>query len=319
MVYLSLLVKNVLYIGRNVDLVEALLASLSDGNQRVSYNTKHMLSSNEILAVLAERNYHYFITEQSIPKVISDRIQDLFPQLHATYLNKKKPAKEKVINLSEAKLVSDDVKNALNCISVPIYYKNKQGKIVVCNHSFAQHLGLTCDDVIGKSAADILPAALQEGIEIVDQKMFDDHQVHLYQCELHDLNGRRHEVVFRKELIAGSELQIGMVLDISELNEAKRGIEKERIMLRATADISPDLIFFKDLESRFLGCNKQFEKFIGQPERKILGKTDDQFFELEQATMCQKQDQQVMLNNETYSGEEHLTYVDGERHFVDMA
>lgn len=83
MVYLSLHVKNVLYIGNNVALVEALLTSLTDGNKSVSYNTKHMLSNNEILAVLAERNYHYLITEQAIPKLVSDRIQDLFPQLHA--------------------------------------------------------------------------------------------------------------------------------------------------------------------------------------------------------------------------------------------
>lgn len=318
MAYLSLPIKNVLYIGCNIDLVEALLASLSDGNQTVSYHTKQLLSSNEVLATLAEKEYHYFVTEQSIPKVTSERIQYLFPQLQTTYLNQTKHVNKKVVAISEKNLISEDVKNALNCISIPIFYKNKQGKIVVCNHSFANHLGLTCEQVIGKSAADVLPVALQEGIEMIDRKIFNDHQVHLYKCELHDLEGRQHEVVFRKELIANSELQIGMIFDVSELHEAKRDVEKERIMLRATADISPDLIFFKDLESRFLGCNKQFEKFIGQPEKNILGKTDDQFFELEQATMCQVQDQGVMRKNETYSGEEYLTYVDGERHFIDI-
>ncbi|MCP4320528.1 MAG: diguanylate cyclase [Alteromonadales bacterium] len=316
---MSLSVKNVLYIGCNVELVQALLSSLSDGNQDVSYNTKHMLSSNEVLAVLADSNYHYFITEQPIPTMISDRIQDLFPQMHTTYLNNHKVVDEKVTPLfPEKKIVSDDVIDALNYISIPIYYKSRQGKILVCNHSFASQLGLTCDEVIGRYASDILPASLQAGIKVVDKKMFDDHQVHLYRCELHDLNGRPHEVVFRKELMAGTDIQIGMVFDVSELNDVTRHAEKERMMLRATADISSDLIFFKDLDSRFLGCNKQFEKFIGQPERKILGKTDDQFFELKQATMCQEQDQQVMINNKVYSGDEHLTYVDGERHYVDM-
>ncbi|WP_022942585.1 sensor domain-containing protein [Psychromonas hadalis] len=315
---MSLLVKNVLYIGRNVELVEALLTSLTDGNKKVSYNTKYMLCSNEILAVLAEKNYHYLIIEQSIPKVVSERIHALFPQLRTTYLNSAQPINEKLIPPSAKQLVSEDVKKALNCISIPIYYKNKKGIILVCNTSFAKHLGLTCDEVIGQYAFDVLPDSLKEGLEIVDKMMFDDHQVHLYECELHDLDGRRHEVVFRKELIAGTDIQIGMVFDVSELNKARRSVEKERMMLRATADISPDLIFFKDLKSRFLGCNKQFEKFIGESEKKILGKTDDQFFELEQALMCQQQDQDVMVNNEIYSGEEHLTYIDGERHFIDM-
>ncbi|WP_238596732.1 EAL domain-containing protein [Psychromonas sp. psych-6C06] len=313
-----MLVKNVLYIGRNIELVEALLTSLTDGNQQVSYNTKHMLSSNEILALLSERNYHYFITEQHVPKLISDRIQDLFPQLNATYLNTQPVNNIKPAVPYEQDLISGDVKKALNCISIPIYYKNKEGEILVCNHSFASNIGLTQDEVIGKNVSELLPISLQQGLEVVDKKMFDDHQVHLYECELHDTDGRTHEVVFRKELIASTDIQIGLVFDVSELNDARRSIEKERIMLRATADISPDLIFFKDLQSRFLGCNKQFEKFIGQPEKKILGKTDEQFFELEQALMCQQQDQDVMKNNEIYSGEEYLTYVDGERHFIEM-
>jgi diguanylate cyclase (GGDEF)-like protein/PAS domain S-box-containing protein len=315
---LSLPVKNVLYIGSNIALVEALLASLTDGDQSVSYKTKNMLSSNEILTLLAEKKYHYFITEQYVSKTVSEKIQTLFPHLNVTYLNTSKPVNEKMPYLSSDKLISDDIKNALNYINIPIYYKNKEGYIIVCNHSFANNLGLTCDDIIGKHSSEILPASLQKDMETIDKKMFDDHQVHLYECQLHDINGQAREVVFRKELIAGSDIQIGIVFDVSELNEAKRNIEKERIMLRATADISPDLIFFKDLESRFIGCNKQFEKFIGQPEKNIISKTDDQFFELEQATMCQQQDQGVMVNNETYSGEEHLTYVDGERHFIDM-
>lgn len=318
MKYLSLLVKNVLYIGKNAGLVEALLTSISDGNQNISYKVKHMLNSNEILTLLAEKQYHYLITEQAVPAIISEKIQCLFPQLHATYLEQPKSVNEKVVKLSLKKIVSDDVKNALDYISVPIYYKSQKGKILLCNNSFANQLGLRCNEVIGKYITEILPASLQDGLEIVDKKILNDHQVHLYRCELHDLSGRAHEVVFRKELIAGTDIQIGMVFDVSELNEAKRNTEKERMMLRATADISSDLIFFKDLKSRFLGCNKQFEKFIGQPEKLILGKKDDHFFEFEQAIMCQKQDQDVMFNNQTYCGEEYLTYVDGERHFIEM-
>jgi diguanylate cyclase (GGDEF)-like protein/PAS domain S-box-containing protein len=316
--YLSLPLKNVLYIGHNVELVDALLTVFNDQNPKVSHNVKHMLNSNEILAVLSERNYHYLIVEQSISKVISDRIQDIFPQLKTTYLNRGERVNEKKVMTTDQGLVSEEVKKALNCISIPIYYKSKEGIILVCNHSFSNQIGLTNEEVIGKNVSVLLPESLQKGIESVDRKVFNDHQVHLYKCDLHDLNGRRREVIFHKEQIPDNDIQIGMIFDISELNEAKRDIEKERIMLRATADISPDLIFFKDLESRFLGCNKQFEKFIGQPEKQIIGKSDDQFFELEQASMCQQQDQDVMVNNEAHSGDEYLTYVDGERHFIDM-
>lgn len=312
-------IKNVLYIGRNIALVEALLASVTDENTQVSYNTKQLLSSADILAVLAEKDYHYFITEQSISKDIKARIKKLFPLLKTSYLNNSPLTSDKIVPEAPCDpLVSKDAIDTLNCISIPIYYKNIQGKVIACNRSFSRSLGLTCDEVVGKYVDDILPISLKEGTQIIDKKIFGEHHVNIYECDLYDENGNKHEVLFRQELIAGTEIQIGLMFDVSELNEVRRDIEKDHLMLRATADISPDLIFFKDLESRFLGCNKQFEKFIGQPEHKIIGKKDEHFFALEQAVMCQKQDQDVMLNNETYSGDEYLTYVDGERHFIDM-
>ncbi|WP_413700421.1 PAS domain-containing protein [Psychromonas sp. KJ10-10] len=285
---MSALPKNVLYIGHNVKLVDALLTSICTANNDVTYCTEHVLNSNEILVILAEKNYHYLICEQTVHQSVKEQIQTLYPQLECTYLNNTESAPEKKVMPTEEALVSDAVKKALNCISIPIYYKNKEGIILVCNHSFSSQLGLTNEDIIGNHSSTILPEYLRKDIELIDKKVYESRQVHVFKCDLHDLNGGRHEVVFRKELIPDSDIQIGMVLDISELNEAKREIEKEHIMLRATADISPDLIFFKDLDSRFLGCNKQFEKFIGQPEKAIVGKTDEQFFEFEQANMCQR-------------------------------
>lgn len=311
-------IKNVLYVGENIGLVEALLAALSDGNKKVCYNTTHVFCINEIMSLLAEKEYHYFITENKVPSAYSDEIKCLFPKLHTTYLNNSSPVHEVLVAPSEKDLISEDVKKALNCISIPIYYKNKNSEVIVCNQSFANHLGVTQDEIIGKNISEFLPLSLQQGLAEVDQDIYEDRKVHLYECELHDLEGQRKDVVFRKQLIEPTDIQIGLVFDVTELNDARRNIEKERMMLRATADISPDLIFFKDLNSRFLGCNKQFEKFIGQPEHKILGKTDERFFAIEQAIMCQQQDQDVMANIEVYSGEEHLTYVDGERHFIDM-
>ena len=314
---MSMQTKNVFYMGKNIGLVEALLTSVSEENENTSYKIKHVLSSNEVVKLLQEVKYDYFISEKTIPANIADNIEHFFPQLKTIYLNQA-PSNEILLAPSDKELVSEDVKKALNCISIPIYYKNKDGTIIVCNQSFAGHLGLAVDEVVGRNVSNLLPLPLREGLEQIDKKIFADRKVHLYECELHDVHGVRKEVVFRKQLVDSSDTQIGLVFDVTELNDARRIIEKERMMLRATADISQDLIFFKDLESRFLGCNKQFEKFIGQPESKILGKTDDQFFALEQAHMCQQQDQDVMLSNDVYSGEEYLTYVDGERHFIDM-
>ncbi|WP_028864931.1 sensor domain-containing protein [Psychromonas aquimarina] len=319
---MSVGIENVLYIGKNIKLVEVMLDMFKEVSAKSECQIQHLTSSAEIHSALAAKNYQYLLCEQEMDKAAADKIASDYPLLKTFYLAglqdvyqaAEKSRSDSVIKV----LLTDEVKATLDCIRIPIYYKNKQGEFLACNSYFAQAVGMTSGQIIGKTAAEILPPHLLPGLEQVDQKVFEDNQVHLYECEYVDAAGIHREVVFRKEAIEGGEIQVGTILDMSELNNAKRLIEKERVRLRATADLSSDLIFFKDLESRFLGCNKEFERFVGCPERDILGKRDDQLFELDQALMCQAQDQDVMTTKQIHHGKEYLTYKDGVRHFIEM-
>lgn len=48
----------------------------------------------------------------------------------------------------------------------------------------------------------------------------------------------------------------------------------ERALLQAMLDSIPDLIFFKDLDSVFVGCNRAFAAFLGRSEEEIVGRSD---------------------------------------------
>ncbi|MCE0556177.1 MULTISPECIES: GGDEF domain-containing phosphodiesterase [unclassified Motilimonas] len=98
----------------------------------------------------------------------------------------------------------------------------------------------------------------------------------------------------------------------------KKQLDDVHSLLKATVNTIPDLIFYKDPTSRFMGCNQAFEVFAGQPEYAILGHTDDDFFEPNQALMCQEQDKYVVESGEILTSEETLTYHNGEKHLIDM-
>jgi diguanylate cyclase (GGDEF)-like protein/PAS domain S-box-containing protein len=117
---------------------------------------------------------------------------------------------------------------------------------------------------------------------------------------------------------SGGKRYVILFSDITKLKIAEQKIEKERLMLRATADILSDLIFFKDLQGHFIGCNKQFEKFVGCSQKEIIGKRDDQLFEFAQALMCQEKDREVMLSKQVCLTEEYLTDNNGQRRFIEM-
>ncbi|TEW52066.1 sensor domain-containing protein [Psychromonas algicola] len=314
---MSSVVSQVLYVGRNLKLAQALLSINSNIG---SFNISHTHCVNALESILNENDYDYFICELPLSASVKECITEKHPDLECTYLSDLEAHSENIKNITpqNKELVSEEVKAALDCISIPIYYKNKQNVIITCNTYFSQVFGLLPEDLIGQDARNILPIDSYGGFKNSELTMFNEHQVDLLECEMRDVTGLKREFLIREELMDGSELKIGMLFDISEMNSAKRAVEKERAMLRATADISSDLIFFKDLESKFIGCNKQFEAFVGCPEAEIIGKKDDELFEENQALMCQSQDSLAMSTGKTYSGDEYLTYNNGEKHYIFM-
>ncbi len=71
--------------------------------------------------------------------------------------------------------------------------------------------------------------------------------------------------------------------------------ESELQMLRTVIDSLPDLIYFKDTESRFLLANPAQKKFIsGDPDKDVIGLTDAAFFPEENAAAFIRDEQEII-------------------------
>ena len=70
----------------------------------------------------------------------------------------------------------------------------------------------------------------------------------------------------------------GISLDISEQKEAELAKFASKRILRTVIDSVPQLIFWKDLQSRYLGCNKAYAKVnSASSPKEMIGKTDQDF------------------------------------------
>lgn len=98
---------------------------------------------------------------------------------------------------------------------------------------------------------------------------------------------------------------------LSEQTRLHKVIQREKALLRGVIDNIPDLIFFKDTESTYLGCNKAFEAYFGASESKIVGKTDFDFVDADTAKYFRGKDKETLASNETRINEEWVTYPDG--------
>ncbi|MEO8205615.1 MAG: response regulator [Chthoniobacterales bacterium] len=94
--------------------------------------------------------------------------------------------------------------------------------------------------------------------------------------------------------------------------QSEEHIRNERALLRSLIDSIPDLIFYKNKDSIFLGCNKAFEKHLGITEEKLIGLTDFDIVPQEVAEHYRRNDQYTLDSGETLAAEDWIPSKDGE-------
>jgi PAS domain S-box-containing protein len=106
-----------------------------------------------------------------------------------------------------------------------------------------------------------------------------------------------------------------------ELTAQKEAAEQERVFMRNLIDAMPDLVFYKNRESVYLGCNRAFaERFIGRPIQDISGKTDRDFvIGTEQAEFFRHLDRETIESGKTLINDEWIQLADGSRMLVETA
>ncbi len=94
-------------------------------------------------------------------------------------------------------------------------------------------------------------------------------------------------------------------------------LARDRAMLRSLVDSIPDLIFFKDKDSQYLGCNLAYCEYVGCSEDELIGKTDFDLFDESRAEEIRSQDHVIIDQGEVYRNEEWITYPDNRMQLID--
>ncbi|MDR3630432.1 MAG: PAS domain S-box protein [Desulfocapsaceae bacterium] len=108
-----------------------------------------------------------------------------------------------------------------------------------------------------------------------------------------------------------------LVRTLLQRKEAEALRIKERLLLTALINSIPDLIFYKDTEGVFLGCNTAFEEFSGWKMHELVGRTDFDLFSREEAEFFCDQDKKMFAMGGPRSNEEWVRYPDGRKVLLD--
>lgn len=119
---------------------------------------------------------------------------------------------------------------------------------------------------------------------------------------------------FYQNVEAALERQVRQERDLRQELEAQRSqIARERGLLVSLRDSIPDLIFYKDIDGAYLGCNDAFAEFSGRSEADLIGKTDFDMFPHEKVAFFHEQDAEILAEGRPRQSEEWVHYPDGRR------
>jgi PAS domain S-box-containing protein len=123
--------------------------------------------------------------------------------------------------------------------------------------------------------------------------------------------------VTEKDLHGKPQKVTGLVLDIGERKKAEKERARQSVLINSLLDSIPDIIFFKDMEGIYLGCNPPFVELIGKSRNEIIGKTDYDFFDRKVADSFRRHDREMLQNMQPCHNEEWVTYPDGRKALLD--
>lgn len=104
-------------------------------------------------------------------------------------------------------------------------------------------------------------------------------------------------------------------LYIEKIVLQKRKLERtilDNELINAVINSTDDLIFYKDKNFKYMGCNRAFENFVGLRKDQIIGKTDYDIFDNEHASLFRRMDVEMLEKGNIKSNDEWVTYSSGQ-------
>jgi two-component system aerobic respiration control sensor histidine kinase ArcB len=159
--------------------------------------------------------------------------------------------------------------------------------------------------------------SLAEAVTELERLRKEDELLnHTLQNNIKQLN---HEIEQRKNAqLERENVFTDLEREITDRSEKEQQALRLSTLLRSIIDASPDLIYYRNQEGQFAGCNRVAEQMTGKTEQELIGLTPHQVYDEELARQVVASDQDVLENNASITEELWLRFADGRRRFYEM-
>ena len=185
------------------------------------------------------------------------------------------------------------------------------GKLLEVNEGFTRLLGYERDETVGQTTAELLIWADPQARAGFVTSLAESGEIS-FETVLRRKDGALITCVYsaRAMEVRGEAAVLSVVHDITARKHAEERVRRSEAELRTLIDTLPDLVWLKDPKGVYLSCNPRFESFFGAAEKEIVGKTDYEFTDADQADSFRHHDQAAMAAAAPTANEEELVFAD---------
>jgi PAS domain S-box-containing protein len=175
--------------------------------------------------------------------------------------------------LARQRTLLDTLVNALPQL---IYSKDTGGVFQIANNALCSLLGRPAWEVVGRTAADIFPAAVAERVERIDRETMDGKRLTTeVDCRVYPDGRKAFFDMIRVPILDDQGEVSGLVgafADITERLRMEEAVRESELKYRELVENANSIILKLDMAGRITFFNEFAQKFFGYSQEEILGR-----------------------------------------------
>ena len=230
--------------------------------------------------------------------------------------NKLRGKKQRIADRKSAKELMQGYEKVVESSDDMIAVVDQEYRYLHANHAYLDQRGLKREELLGLSVPEVLGEEAFESV--VKEKLdecFQGKTVRYEMKQQYPKLGERDTLVsyFPIENSQGVNRAVCVIEDITERKRAEQALNDERHLLQTLMDNLPDVIYFKDRDSRFTLINMAHAKLFGLSDpAQAIGKTDFDFFAADHAQSAYNDEREIIKTGQPMVGKvEKETWPDG--------
>lgn len=185
--------------------------------------------------------------------------------------------------------------------SAAIYLKDLEGRYLIFNRVIGDLFGIDPQTSLGKTDFDFFPKKIAEKLRENDCSIIAaGHPQSIEEVVTH-ADGSRHTYIANKFPVLDPQGRVyaigGVSTNISDRKRTENQLRESQQLLRLVIDNIPQIIYWKDHDSIYLGCNQNFAAAMGlEAPKQVIGKTDDAFAHPHHHLAASQQNDELVLS-----------------------